>query len=238
MDSAEIVPSHVESDGSFMVLQFFAVSVRKPGEPAQVHSKSPVPAFDVAGGDVIGIGHSVDFARDLFEDFAGAIPVRASAGGVLEDLDELSVVGAGPKQVFNGLAVSAVAIGGELEIALNTISQFGNGLVSIARAPLAGVEGYDQLGVCVQCNPQVGVAPFVGIVLVGARFLGVAKAPNLIGLDTLGRDGLNSGVKQGLRSLASADHQGHNGVLVYLQCAGDGADAHSLKHEGQMISLL
>jgi len=235
MDSAEIVPSHVKGDGSFVVLDFLAVSVGKPGEAAKVHPKAQVPPFDVAGRDVVRIGHSVDFARDLFEDFAGAVPVRASAGGVLEDLDELSVVGAGPKQVFNGFQISTVPIGGELKIALNTISQFGNELVSIARAPFAGVEGYDQLGIGIQRNPQVGVSPFVGIVLVGARFLGVAECPNLIGLDALGRNGLDARIKEGLRSLASAQHQGHDSVLVDLQCAGDGADAHSLKHEGQNL---
>ena len=233
MDSAEIVPSHVESDGSFVVLDFLAVSVGGTGEPAKVHPQAQVPAFDIAGRDVIGVRHSMDVARDLFEDFAGAIPVRASAGGVLEYFDELGIVSAGPEQVFNGLAVSAVAIGGELEIAMNTISQLGNELVGIARAPLAGVEGNNQLGIRVQRNPQVGVAPFVGIVLAEPGLFGVAKAPNLVGLDALGSDGLDAGVEHGLRFLSGTNHQSHNCVLVDVQSAGDGADAHSLKHEGK-----
>jgi len=77
MDLHEIVPSHIERDGGFVVLQFLAVSVGKAGKPAQVHPQSEIPAFDIAGRDVTGIGHSVDFGWDLFEDCAGAIPVGA-----------------------------------------------------------------------------------------------------------------------------------------------------------------
>ena len=196
MDSAEIVPSHIESDGGFMVLQFLAVSVGKPGEPAKVHPKAEVPAFDVAGRDVVGVRHSVDFARDLFENGAGAVPVGAGVGRVLKDLDELRVVGTGPKQVFHGFQVSGITIGGELKEALNTISQFGNELVGIARAALAGVEGQDQLGVGVQRHPKVGMAPFVGMVLVEPSLFGVAEPPNLIGLDVLGGNVAHTGVKQ------------------------------------------
>ncbi len=97
VNANEIIPSHVQDNGGFVVLQLFAVSLGKAGETVQVHPKAEIPALDVAGRDVARIGHSVDFGWDLFENGAGAIPIGANVGRALEDFDELGIVGAHPK---------------------------------------------------------------------------------------------------------------------------------------------
>ena len=69
-----------------MVLQFLAVGIGKSGEPAKVHPQAQIPALDEAGRDVLGVRHSVDLARDLLENGAGAVPVGASVGRVWKTL--------------------------------------------------------------------------------------------------------------------------------------------------------
>ena len=236
MDTAEIVPSHVQGNGSFLVLQFLAVSIGKASEAAKVHPKTQVPPFDVAGRDVAGIRHSVDLARDLLENGAGAVPVGASIGRVLEDFDELGVVGTGPKQVLDRFEIRGITIGGELKISVNAISQLGNKLVSVIRAALASVVGKDHFTLRIHRNPQVRVAPIGGIVFVGPGFFGVTKTPNLIRLDELRGDRSDAGIEQCSRSFASTDHQRHDGVLVDLHEAGDSPDRHTLKHHRENLA--
>src|ERR1035437_10008178 len=190
-----------------------------------MHPKAEIPTLDEAGRDVAGVRQAEDFGWDLFENAAGAIPVGASIGRGLKDFYELGVVGAGVEQIFHRFDVCAETIGGDLKMTLNAVGQLGNELV-----------GQHHLGLRVQRNPKVGVSPLGGIGSTGPYLFRVAEAPNLVGLNELGGDRSDARVEYSLRLLASRVHQRQDGVLVQIGDAGDGADAHPLKHQGQNLT--
>ena len=82
MDTARVIPRHVQRNGGFQVIELLTETVGQTGETAQLHTQSQIRAFNVTGADVFRIGTPNDIAWDQIPNLARAVPVGASVLGL------------------------------------------------------------------------------------------------------------------------------------------------------------
>src|SRR5437660_11541540 len=80
MNSAEVVPNHKQSNGSFQIEKLLADSVRLSGKAPDMNSYGQVSAFNMRSRDARKIGASRSHLGDCCNDSAAAVPVWACIG--------------------------------------------------------------------------------------------------------------------------------------------------------------
>src|SRR2546425_1999644 len=93
MDTAEVIPGHIERDRMFQVLQLPAVSVGQARKPPKLASQGQIAPLDVRSRDVAGIGPPVFDAWDGSDYPArGSVPFGASDIVTRKQFDELGII--------------------------------------------------------------------------------------------------------------------------------------------------
>lgn len=69
MDFAEVVIREIQGDRTFKIFEFFAESIRQPGQSAAVHPQSVILLFDMGSGNPGNIRHPENDGFFRFHDF-------------------------------------------------------------------------------------------------------------------------------------------------------------------------
>lgn len=110
----EIVVHHVERNGGDVALDLLREGIRGARNGPDAHPNREISAFDVAGGNVRGIGmagNGLGFAANAL---SGVVPLLAF-GSLAIDLDELGIVDFTAKGTLDSLEVNGESVTGELD---------------------------------------------------------------------------------------------------------------------------
>src|SRR5437762_12897266 len=77
MNTAKVVPAHVERNRGFMVRQLLAVRQSQTAEPFQLHSYGQVLALNVRSRDFAFIGVSANDIWERLQNLGRGKPIRA-----------------------------------------------------------------------------------------------------------------------------------------------------------------
>ena len=114
MNAAEVVPSHIETNGMFQVLQFPTMSIRQTGETSKLHSEREIAPLDMRSRDVARVRPSILDAWDRPDYFAsGPVPFRSRDIVAAVELNKLSVVYIPAQVLIDGRNVPTQAVRSE-----------------------------------------------------------------------------------------------------------------------------
>lgn len=187
------MPDRIEGDHVTMILEFLAVRICQPCEPAHVHPEGKVAPLDVRGRNARWGRSTTDSLFVNASAGRGAVTGRFFGGSGPVVLHQDGVINLCAKRRVNGSKVRLVTV----RCKLNTIGEPGfkvlhelQGVTGIAGADQVG---HDQLAIPIQRRPGPHVSSTRGSRL-GYRNvlrLGIAERPNLVALNMLRTDSAN-----------------------------------------------
>ena len=203
MDSAEVIPRHIERNSMFQVLHFPAVSIGQTSEAAKLHSQREVGALHKRRADVLRVGITLAHLGYNLRDWAWGVPLIPELAVISKQLGQLRVVNVSSKTLFDCFPVEDIGIGCELEPANRPIAQVADKGLRILAGTLSNEESCYQLRVGIEGDKHPLVAQFGGFAFRDMpRFL-PHKGPDFIALDTAAGKAAHGGVHHVCASRAS-----------------------------------
>lgn len=236
MDAAEVVPSHIERNGMFQVLQSPAVSIRQTSESPKLHPECQIAALDMRSRYVARIGPSVLDAWDGSRYPArGTIPFRPGRIRTGIQFDELRVIDIPAKVLIHGRDVPAQPVRCKLEPSLNSLAQVLDERLRVRAFTSADVEREHHLGNAVERKPDVLISPLRRCARAKPSLMAAAERPNLIGLNKLSAEPAHLAIPESTAVLSGSFKQRENCSFMQPRESGNGANAHPFKHQRKSL---
>jgi len=187
MNPDEVVVHAVDRQGCQMVFDLLGERIGESRKAAVMHSQGKVLPFDIAGADVLRIGHPLD--GFLFDAEALRRTVALLAFGVVAvDFDEHRIIDVLTERGLHGCEVSLQAIAGKLHAIGETARKVFHEGSRRVRVALANHERWNQLRVRVNGDPSPNIARVLAIremFRLDVLLFGVHETPDFIDLKTL-----------------------------------------------------
>ena len=216
--------------------ELFRERIRYPGETTQVHTQTQIRPLDVRGADVLGIGPTVaDFGYNL-RDVSWGVPLIPVLTVISVELHKLREVHRSAEHVLDSPLVEVKPVSSHLESPRRkALPQAGKERQRGFSGALADLKARDEFGFRVKRDENPLVAKFGGIAAANVPRLLAHVAPEFIALHVIRLDSTHLGIENMLRVRRRSDHQRENRILVRPREAGNGANAHPLKHQGERL---
>lgn len=235
----EVIPDGVERHHVNVRGQLLPESIREPGEAAHRHTNREVLAFNVAGGDMLGvrIAH-----HPLFDD-SGAFrrAVAASARrAVAVNLDELGIIHIAAESPLYCVQIDLVGVGGDLDLIGQAARHVLHEVMGGRCVPVGHQEAHQELRIGIQRRPRPSITSAIRSGFGGGdgAFLGIDEAPNLIASHALGFDASDGLIMKGGAGFAGISQQLRHGVDAYILHPRDGTHGGAFHEEGEDFGAL
>ena len=234
MDTAEVVPSHIERNGMLQVFQFPAVSIGQASESPKLHPESQVAALNMARADIARIGSAIVDAWDRPSNPArGTVPLRSGNVVAAVELNKLGVIAVPAKVLIHGRDIPTQSVCCKLKPSIHSLAQVLDKCLRSRAFSSANVVREHHLGNAVERKPDILISPLCGSARFKPSLVAAAKSPDFIRLDKLGAESAHVPIPQPVAVRPGSFQQRQDCVFVQSRHTGNGANAHSFQHERQ-----
>lgn len=189
VNAPEVVIHEINRQRVRVVLNFLRKPVGQTSESAHRHSHRKILALNEARRNVFSLWVAFDHCRNRADTLRRTITVLFFARVWAVQFDQHRIINVHPKRKLNGSQINVVAVRGELHAIGESRSQIVHEVLRVPRGAASNAPARNQLGVSIQrCpRPNVSIAELSALVGWYVLILRVAKAPNLVALNSLAR---------------------------------------------------
>src|SRR6266550_3545397 len=182
--------------------------------------------------DVTGIGSAIFDAWDRPGNPTRCpIPFGASDVMTRKQFDEHGVIGTSGEVLLNRRNVPAQPVSRKLETSINSFAEIAHESIGAHSFTLPDMKTENHFRDAIECNPHVLISPLRRRVHRQPALMAANKTPNFIRLYKLRANAANLRIPQLAAVPASGFKDAEDRGFVHSAKSGNGANAHSLKHE-------
>lgn len=231
MNAAQVVPSHLQENGSHEIYAALAESVCQASEATKVHSHGEIRAFDVTCRVAFELGISCEWDWDSANNFRGVVPVGRFTFSLPIDFQQLRVIDVSVEVLLDCFAVRSEPIRSDMRTARDSLAQITDKIEGAGRIAPSNVVGEDKFCLAVECDECASVAPFLQVIGRQVALLGVYEAPNFVRLKESRAQIPDVRIENLLALLGDSSQHRKNCRLVNASEPRDRAHADSFREE-------